>query len=201
MVFMADLEAYDERIAKMRRKYPQLILRQGLEAGLMPETLAETERLLNRELDFVIASQHVVQGRDPYMSGFFDGRTNKEALPRNTCRRCSSVCSISTGIRWWGHIGYPSKYCPHAEKNIRYEDHADVIDAILKQVISDGKGLEVNTVSQGITGEDMPVKSILKRYRELGGEILTIGSDSHRAETLGRGYARAAAYTPERHGV
>ena len=140
---------------------------------------------MGRELDFVIASQHVVRGRDPYMGGFFDNRTNKEAYGEYLqemlfCLRQFHRYSVV------GHIGYPCKYCPRAEKNIRYEDHADVLDAILMQVIADGKGLEVNTVSQGITGEDMPAKGILKRYRELGGEILTIGSDSPPGGDAGR---------------
>ena len=60
-----------------------------------------------------------------------------------------------------------------------------VVDKILTQAITDGKGIEVNTSSFKYGLKDLtPSAAILKRYRELGGEILTIGSDSHETEHL-----------------
>ena len=60
------------------------------------------------------------------------------------------------------------------------------VEEILKQVIADGKGIEVNTSSHRYGLRDtMPSADILKLYRDLGGEILTIGSDSHKPEHLG----------------
>ena len=67
-----------------------------------------------------------------------------------------------------------------------FEKVRPMIEEILKIVIADGKGIEINTSSRryGLT-DSMPSANILKLYRELGGEIITIGSDSHQPEHLG----------------
>ena len=64
-----------------------------------------------------------------------------------------------------------------------YSSVADVIDSILRHAVQNGKGLEINTSSFRY-GTDiwLPRSSILKRYLELGGEILTFGSDAHSPE-------------------
>ena len=62
----------------------------------------------------------------------------------------------------------------------------DMISEILKVVIKDGKGIEVNTSYHRYGLKDMtPSRDILKLYKELGGTIITIGSDSHKKEHLG----------------
>ena len=62
----------------------------------------------------------------------------------------------------------------------------DVIDAILKLAIEKGKGIELNTSYHRYgLADSTPSHMILKRYRELGGLIVTIGSDSHDAAQVG----------------
>jgi histidinol-phosphatase (PHP family) len=68
---------------------------------------------------------------------------------------------------------------------MRYSEYADAIDAILKRIVEKGKGLEVNTNGLYMTPDTMPERPILARYRELGGEIVTVGSDAHYAEVVG----------------
>ena len=61
-----------------------------------------------------------------------------------------------------------------------------MVQEILRRVIDDGKGIEVNTSSRRYRLKDLPpAREILKLYREMGGTILTIGSDSHKREHLG----------------
>lgn len=56
----------------------------------------------------------------------------------------------------------------------------DILEQILKTAIYDGKGIEINTSCFRYNLPDLtPSTSILRLYKELGGEILTIGSDSH----------------------
>lgn len=67
-----------------------------------------------------------------------------------------------------------------------FEKVKPVITEILKTVIADGKGIEVNTSSHRYGLKDLtPSRDILRLYRDLGGRIITIGSDSHRPEHLG----------------
>ena len=64
---------------------------------------------------------------------------------------------------------------------LNIQSYSDLIDACLKSLIENGKGIEVNTSGfrYGINGT-YPSLNILKRYKELGGEIITAGSDSHK---------------------
>ncbi len=70
--------------------------------------------------------------------------------------------------------------------------HKEVIDKILKKLIEKKIGIEINTSALRYGLRDFhPCRKILKRYRELGGEIITIGSDAHRALDIMRDFDKA----------
>ena len=74
-----------------------------------------------------------------------------------------------------------NRHCPIKDKKIK-----PMIQEILEIVIQDGKGIEINTSSHRYGLKDsQPSRDILKLYKELGGKIITIGSDSHKPEHLG----------------
>ena len=75
-----------------------------------------------------------------------------------------------------------------------YERYADRIDLILEALIETGTALEVNTggLWNG-PGETYPGLEVVARYRELGGERLSVGSDAHRAADVGQGMAETVA--------
>ena len=79
-----------------------------------------------------------------------------------------------------GHIDYVVRYGPSKNVHYCYKNHADILDEILKTLIDKGIGLECNTAGfkYGL-GQPHPSTEILKRYKELGGELLTLGSDAH----------------------
>ena len=85
------------------------------------------------------------------------------------------------------------RYGPNKDKNYTYEAYKDVIDPILSYLVENEKGIELNTAGlvKGLKNPN-PCKEIIKRYRELGGEIITIGSDSHTPDTLGAHFDKAA---------
>ena len=93
-----------------------------------------------------------------------------------------------------GHLDLMKRY---AGENYRYQDYAPLIDRILQTAVRRGIGLEINASNLDATGgaapgEFFPGDPVLARYRELGGEIITFGSDAHRPEAVGR-HAEAAA--------
>ena len=65
------------------------------------------------------------------------------------------------------------------------------IDEVLKTAINMGKGIEINTSGMKYLGFCHPHIDILKRYRELGGEIITIGSDAHNPEKIASDFKAA----------
>ena len=69
---------------------------------------------------------------------------------------------------------------------IEFEKIQDLIEQIFEVVIADGKGIELNTSSRAYKLKSlMPSKEILKLYHDMGGKIITIGSDAHNADRIG----------------
>ena len=68
----------------------------------------------------------------------------------------------------------------------------EIIDEILRILAAKGKGLEMNTSGVDRCGGFLPTADYFRRFRELGGEIVTIGSDAHRCDRVGQ-YSREAA--------
>ena len=69
---------------------------------------------------------------------------------------------------------------PNTNQHFNYSDYSDIIDDILIRLIHDGKGIEINSGGYRSKANDSnPSITIIKRYKELGGEIITTGSDAH----------------------
>ena len=95
-------------------------------------------------------------------------------------------------ISVYGHLDFINRYGKGVYENYKefnYELHQDILDKILKKLISKNIGLEVNTSGFRYGLDNFhPHINILKRYKELGGKIITIGSDSHKAEDIMRNF-------------
>ena len=92
-----------------------------------------------------------------------------------------------------GHLDYVVRYGPNRNRKFTYKDYADVIDPILEVLIRKDKALEVNTggFKYGL-GHPNPHEDIIRRYKELGGKLITVGSDAHAPEHVGFEFARTA---------
>ena len=91
-----------------------------------------------------------------------------------------------------GHIDYVVRYGKNGAADYSYQKYADEIDAILRAVIERGKGIELNMagLKYGLPFAH-PHPDILRRYRELGGEIITVGADGHRPEHIAWDFEKA----------
>ena len=181
--FSVDFTRYLAEFEAVKQSFPDIHIRMGIEAGLDVCTKDEMEKRLSG-LDYVVGSQHIVFGQDPYYKEAWEGRPQREIFEKYLAEslRCAAACDYYDVL---GHLGYISKFCPHEDKLMRYSDFSDAVDAILKTLIDKGKGLEVNTNGLYMTPDTMPEKPIVARYRELGGEIVTVGSDAHYASVVG----------------
>ena len=96
--------------------------------------------------------------------------------------------SIFSDFDTLGHLDYIVRYAPDTSEYIP-EDYFDIIDEILKIIINKNIALEVNTSALKTTyGIINPHPDILRRYRGLGGELITIGSDAHEPRYLAFGF-------------
>ena len=168
-----------------------LPIRIGIELGLQPH-LGERHRALlaAHDFDFVIGSSHVVHGFDPYYPAYYEGKTEYEAYLEYFSSILENIDAFSD-FDVYGHIDYVVRYGPNRNLDYSYRKYADVIDAILMKLISLNKGIEINTAGfkYGLNHPN-PTEDILKRYRELGGEIITIGSDGHAPEHMAYDFAK-----------
>lgn len=152
----------------------------GVEIGYEKNHKNEIDEFLGKyPFDFVIASIHYGDKGDFYLGDFFNGKTQKESYFRYFEIVLEMVENFSN-FEVVGHLDYIIRYGPFDFKFYEYEDFKEIIDAILKAVIKKNKGIEVNTSGlRGPLNTIFPKEKVLKRYKEFGGKIITIGSDAH----------------------
>ena len=181
-----DYPAYFARIDQMRAAFDgRLTVKAGLELGVQSHRVEKNQQLVaawKDKLDFVICSIHQVGDREFWNGEFQDGRTQAEynmAYYEELLRVTQTFKDYSV----LGHLDLIRRYDPAGE--FAFEKTRDVVAAILEQVIADGRGIELNTSSFRYGLPDlMPSPGVLALYRDLGGTILTLGSDSHKPQHL-----------------
>ena len=134
--------------------------------------------------DFVIGSVHVIDGIDVSNPEYFKGKTKKQAYLKYFEEVLENL-KIHDCYNVVGHLDYISRYAPYDDKSVYYNEYMEIIDEILKVLVKKDKGLDVNTSAYRY-GENRcyPQFEILKRFNELGGKIITVGSDAHSPEYI-----------------
>lgn len=186
-LFDLDIAAYQKRISRISYVYSQqpkpFPVHCGIEIGLQPHLVEKNNQVTTRyPFDLVIGSSHVVNGIDPYYPVFYEKRTEDAAY---TEYFESILDNLHTDADFdvYGHIDYVVRYGPDKNKYYSYDKYSDILDEILRTLISKGKGIELNTAGfkYGL-GHPNPNEDIIRRYHELGGEIITVGADAHQPE-------------------
>ena len=170
----------------------------GMEFGMLPDNKDQFDKdLLRRPYDFVIGSVHFSDDRDIYYPPFWEGKTVFQAEQRYLEDTLQCV-QVHDAFDVLGHLTYIAKAQANPDKRpIRYINHRDVIDEILKELVRKGKGMEINTSGVDVSGDYLPGIDCLRRFKELGGEIVTVGSDAHKADRVGQYCADACQILSE----
>lgn len=192
--FLLNVDSYLYELLHLREKYADRIkILFGIEIGLQKSCLRKNIILTkSHEFDFIIASSHLCMGEDPYYPSFFEGR-EVPVCYRTYFEEILENVKSYIGYDVYGHLDYITRYAPKDCNTVfSYFDYSDIIDEILKTILNNEKGIECNTSrlcrEANVTN---PSVDILKRYKELGGEIITIGSDAHFPEHIGAGFDKA----------
>lgn len=185
-VFLIDFDQYSAAMDRLKKDYNDRIkVFKGIEVGIQPHVIDSTLEVINGyDFDIVIASVHVVDKLDLHNGDFCKSKTQRESYTRYLEEVLQTVNSFEN-FDIIGHLDLIRRYGCYDNKSLSYADYSDLIDAILKQIIKMGKGIEVN--SSGFRynlSSPMPDFSIIKRYKELGGEIICTSSDAHTAEHI-----------------
>jgi histidinol-phosphatase (PHP family) len=194
ITFDLDVPQYYNVLTALKEKYADKIkLLIGAEIGLEP-FLKEKISSFTKEIpfDFIIGSSHLIHRKDPYYKEFYENRTEKECFEEYFLSIIENLKSHKD-FDVYGHIDYIVRYSPNKNAFYSYSAFADYIDEILKRLIDMGKGIEINTggFKYGL-GTTNPDSDVIKRYKELGGEIITMGSDAHTTEFIGYCFDKAA---------
>ena len=185
--FSLDIPAYRQRLFELADAFrDQISVNFGIELGLQPH-LSESFSGLLKEIpfDFVIGSSHVVHGYDPYYPSYFEGRKESACYMEYFESILENIAAFDK-MDVYGHIDYVVRYGPNQNRQYSYGRYKEILDEILRTLIRKNIGIELNTggYHYGL-GEPNPCVNVIRRYRELGGEIITIGSDAHSAEYVG----------------
>ena len=184
--FELNTDSYLYELLRLRQKYEnQIHIGFGVELGLQPHLKKEFAIYTKAyDFDFIIGSSHVCNQKDPYFPGFFEGRDADQAHREYFEAEYECIKKLPY-FDVYGHLDYVVRYGPTTNNGYTYEKHSDILDKILTHLIDNEKGIELNTAGlrKGL-GQPNPCVDILKRYRALGGEIITVGSDAHHPKDI-----------------
>ena len=189
-----DTEGYLSVLREVREKYEGRIeVLIGIELGLQVPLGKRLDRYVAAyPFDFVIGSTHFFNGRDTEDPALYRDCTEEDA-----CRAYFQTeldnRAATDAYDVVGHLDFVLRDLPSKNRYFSYRTYADLLDEILLTVIRKGKGIECNTKTlyRGM-GQPSPDTSVLKRYRELGGEIITFGSDAHQPDWIGGAFVEAS---------
>lgn len=192
--FTFDAHQRATTIDEVRSRFPNLEILQGVELDFYTgERVCLHGLCAEYPYDQVLLSVHGIHA-------LWDTHQNHDTVFRRYLDNVLASILEHDDFDVIGHIGVAQRYLPSPGSVMHYADYQEQIDGILKAVIAKGKGIEVNTsglyASFEATGKPLgkllPDADVLTRYFELGGTVLTIGSDAHGAENIGRCFAEAA---------
>lgn len=192
--WMFDQDEYFTKINAYKKLYNSLNLYAGVEIGLQLHLAKRyVEVLKNRKYDFIIASLHSVDRQDLFKRKFFKEYSPKDAIWRYYEQFFDSISQYDD-YDVLGHLDLYVRYEAQT-KSVSFMEYFDILEALLKKVIESGKGIELNAGGFRYNlGDNNPDQKILKLYRQLNGEFITLGSDAHSLEHLGVNYEQNIDY-------
>lgn len=183
--YVVDYNAYIKEFNRLKDLYQdQIKMKLGVEFGMQTHTIHNFQKDFNQyPFDFVILSCHQIQDLEFWSQEFQKGKT-QQLYNHDYYQEIDDVINQYHDYSVLGHLDMIKRY----DLQGAMDDHQneEIIKKILKKVIDDGKGIEINTSYIRYHLKDTtPSQQILKWYYELGGKILTFGSDSHEKDHLG----------------
>jgi histidinol-phosphatase (PHP family) len=187
--FELDFDAYIQALNVAAEKYntenSPIRLVRGMEIGMQTGEPARlcAKAAANQGIDFIIGSVHCAHGCALDIPRYMEGRDIVSGA-RDYYSYALACLDEYDDFDVFGHLNVIDRYMDSYPDE---EDIWDVAEMLLKKLVDMGKGIEVNTSAWRIwnNGHTTPTLRMLRRYRELGGETVTTGSDAHYAQYVG----------------
>ncbi len=185
---LADVDREREEILSCRAKYgDRLTILAGVEIGQPHAHPQDANAFLDaREFDYVIGSMHTMPSDvDLYFLDYT--KLDIDEVLQEYFDETEKMLDFGR-FQVLGHIDYPLRVMKLPDNHPTFAGCMDRVEVILKRIIDEGIALEVNGKSlKSWRKAAGPERFVLERYKELGGELITLGSDAHAAEELARG--------------
>ncbi len=185
------IPAYEDIMSAKEKYRGRLNLTYGIEIGQASQYPTEATAILSaHDYEFVIGSLHSLSGApDFYFMDFKKLASQPEYIGHLFERYLNELCEVVDAlpkIDTVGHMTYMKRYCEMAGLKYDFTNHSQIAEKLFKKIISKDIALEVNVSTLwGGLGFAMPDRDFLELYRDLGGRIITIGTDSHTPERIG----------------
>ena len=198
-----NLSAYLGEMQRFKSRYADKIrLAAGIELGYMKSANSlYMKDLRGKNFDVIINSVHCVLGSEVYFAEYFNKCPYKHFAYLEYLKAVRESLDAPYDYDIVGHIGYIQRNAPYKEPDMYYDEFAEIFDDILRTIVKKDKCLEVNskTYRGAQKSSDfarrhlsVPDVDVLRRYRELGGNKISFGSDAHRADNLCYNYDAVA---------
>ncbi len=182
IVFDFSYDDYTAAIERFQAQYrDEIRLKKGVEIGLQPHLYDRYRQYIQQHsFDFVICSLHTVENGSLHYREIFKDRSNEDAFRTYYTELFETVKNYKD-YDILGHLDLIKRYT----KDIVENPFHDEIAEILRTVIDDGKGIELNTSGLRYRlSHNLPSPDILRLYHDLGGKIITLGSDAHHPKDI-----------------
>lgn len=186
-----DVDAYRKELFSLK-SHSEINLRFGIEIGMQPHLTKEnTDFAKKYDFDFIIGSIHTVGKMDPIYT-LTNRLVDVEEMYLKYFEELLYCYKDYDEFDVAGHIDYIIRYGENADRNFSYGKYAELFDSMIDVLVRKGKGVEINTAAIRANLRELhPCTEFLSRYRKMGGEIVTVGSDAHRPCDIGSGFYRA----------
>ncbi len=190
-------EAFAEMQAIKDKYQGRLNVVCGIELGNATQYPREAaEVLAAHPYDFVIGSLHNLRGVPDFSMLKYNMMTPAHIarLFDRALDETIDMVAHTDGLTTVGHITYMHRYVTLAERKLDFKPFRDKLAHLFGILVDRDIALEVNvsTLWKGL-GITMPTMELLKLYRDCGGRLVTVGSDAHAPENLGKAIRKGYA--------
>lgn len=187
--FRIDFNPYQSLLGQLKQEYHgKLKILKGIEIGIQPHVIRQTlNEIKGQDFDYRLGSVHILDGEDPYAVGYYDNKSKMQAYIRYFELMTQMVQQFDD-FDMLGHFDYIVRKAPYADRSIWYRELGDQVDTLFTALVSKGKGFELNSSTYREQPDRKTAvfdRGFLTRYRELGGTLMTLGSDAHTPEYIG----------------
>ena len=186
--FQYDFQEYFRTVEAFRDKYAsRLDILTAVEIGLQPHVIEATkQRIAGLHFDYKIGSTHLIKRRDPYYGTYFKKGVSKKEAYDEYLEELLGNLRLYHDFSTLGHLDYIVRYANFPDSRFYYRDHAELVDEIFRFIIAKDISFEINTSTYRRQPLD---RMLLLRYKELGGKLVTIGSDAHGADRIAENFS------------